>query len=189
VLIIAAVTIASIWAGARFGRSDFDEGGASGRVRDTRPPLLFALFLVAVFCYAVYDSLRWSFLAQAFPLAVAVMALLGALGVVAIILRRPRESAVIFDTEAGARPDMASMGHYFAWLAGLLAASALLGFVIGLTLFFAAFLHFRARASAGRNAILTASAVVFLAAMSYIFVLDFPRGLLQELVELPWPLR
>jgi hypothetical protein len=25
--------------------------------------------------------------------------------------------------------------------------------------------------------------------MSYLFVLDFPRGLLQELVELPWPLR
>jgi len=25
--------------------------------------------------------------------------------------------------------------------------------------------------------------------MSLIFVLDFPRGLLQELVEMPWPLR
>jgi hypothetical protein len=25
--------------------------------------------------------------------------------------------------------------------------------------------------------------------MSHLFVLDFPRGLLQELVEMPWPLR
>jgi putative tricarboxylic transport membrane protein len=81
------------------------------------------------------------------------------------------------------------MGHYFAWLAALLAVSALLGFVIGLAFFFAAFLHFKARAPAGRNTILTASAVLFLAAMSYIFVLDFPRGLLQDLVDMPWPLR
>jgi TctA family transporter len=189
VLIIAAITVASIWAGARLGRSDVDEGGASGRVRDTRPQLLFALVMVAVFSYAVYDSLRWSFLAQAFPLGVAIMAAAGALCVVAIILRGPRANTVIFDTEAQARPGMASMGHYFAWLAGLLAASALLGFVIGLALFFAAFLHFKAQAPAGRNAILTASAVLFLAAMSYIFVLDFPRGLLQQVVEMPWPLR
>ncbi len=189
VLIIAAITVASIWAGARFGRSVIDEGGASGRVRDTRPQLLFALFLAAAFAYAVWDLVRFSFLGKAFPLAVALLALGGALCVVAIIFRRPQASAVIFDTEAQPTPGMASMGHYFAWLAGLLAASALVGFVLGLALFFAAFLHFKARAPAGRNALLTASAVGFLAAMSYIFVLDFPRGLLQGLVEMPWPLR
>jgi len=189
VLTIAAITLASIWAGARLGRTDIDEGGASGRVRDTRPQLLFALFMVAVFSYAVWDVLRWSFLAKAFPLGVAAIALAGALFVAATIFRGPRTSPIVFDTEAQATPGMTSMGHYFAWLAGLLAASALLGFVIGLALFFAAFLHFKARAPAGRNAILTGAAVLFLAAMSYIFVLDFPRGLLQQLVDMPWPLR
>jgi hypothetical protein len=189
VLLIALITLASIWAGARLGRSKFDEGGTSGRVDDTRPQLLFGLFMVAAFSYAVCDLLRWSFLARAFPLAVAIAALVGALAIVGIIFRGSRASAVVFDTEAEATPGMASMGHYFAWLAGLLAASALLGFVIGLAAFFAVFLHFKARAPAGRNAILTASAVLFLAAMSYLFVLDFPRGLLQQLVEMPWPLR
>lgn len=188
VLIIAAITVASMWAGARYGRAVIDEGGASGRVRNTRPQLLFALLLVGVFAYAVWDLLRWSFLAKAFPLGVASIALAGALFVAAAIVRGPRESRVIFDTEAQPAPGMTPMGHYFLWLAGLLAVSALLGFVIGLALFFAAFLHFKARAPAGRNALLTASAVLFLAAMSYIFVLDFPRGLLQELVEMPWPL-
>jgi len=189
VLIITALTAASMWAGARYGRAVIDEGGASGRVPDTRPQLLFALFLVAAFAYAVWDLTRWSFLGKAFPLAVALLALGGALCVAAIIVMRPPASAVIFDTEAQITPGMASMGHYFAWLAGLLAASALVGFVIGLALFFAAFLHFKARAPAWRNAVLTASAVLFLAGMSYIFVLDFPRGLLQDLLEMPWPLR
>ena len=187
VLIIAAITAASMWAGARYGRSTVDEGGASGKVRDRRPQLAFALVLAASFGYAVWDSLRWTILAKAFPLGIAIAALAGALFVVAMILRGP--SAVIFDTEAEPQPGMASMGHYLLWFAGLLAASALVGFVIGMALFFAAFLHFKARAAAWRNALLTASAVGFLAAMSYIFVLDFPRGLLQELVELPWPLR
>jgi hypothetical protein len=189
VLIIAAITLVSMWAGARYGRTAIDEGGASGQVRDRRPQLLFALFMLAVFAYAALDLLRWSFLAQAFPLGVAVAALAGALFVVAMIFRGPRAGAIVFDTEAQPAPGMASMGHYFLWLAGLLAVSALVGFVLGLAAFFAAFLHFKARAPVGRNALLTASAVLFLAAMSYLFVLDFPHGLLQELVEMPWPLR
>jgi len=189
VLIIAAITIASMWAGARYGRTPIDEGGASGRVRDTRPQLLFALFMAAVFAYAVFDVLRWSFLAKAFPLGISIVALAGALFVVAVIFRGPPASLMVFDTEAEPSSGMASLTRYLLWLAGLLAASGLVGFVIGLALFFAAFLHFEARAPAGRNAILTGSAVLFLAAMSYIFVLDFPRGLLQELVEMPWPLR
>ena len=188
VLIIAAVTAASMWAGARYGRAVIDEGGASGQVRDTRPQLMFALVMVAAFAYAAWDLVRWSFLGKAFPLAVALLALAGALCIVVMILRK-RASAVIFDTEAQPAAGMASMAHYFAWLAGLLAVSALVGFVIGMGLFFAAFLHFKARAPAWRNAVLTASALLFLAAMSYVFVLDFPRGLLQERVEMPWPLR
>ena len=187
VLIIAAITIASLWAGARYGRPGIDEGGSSGRVRDRRPQLLFAIFMVATFAYAIVDLQRWSFLGQALPLAVAGLGLAGTLLTVAIILAAPAENALIFDSEAQASRGMAPVGRYLAWLAGLLAISALLGFVIGLAAFFAAFLHLEARAPAWRNALLTASAVAFLATMSYIFVLDFPRGLLQELLALPWP--
>lgn len=189
VLIIAAITFLSVWAGARFGRIAIDEGGESARVRERRPQLVFAFFMLAVFAYALWDALRWSLLAKAFPLGIAAIAAAGALFVGATILRGPAASPIVFDTEAEASAGMTSMGRYLAWLAGLLAASALFGFVIGLTLFFAAFLRFEARAPAARNAILTASALAFLAAMSYIFVLDFPSGLLQQLLEMPWPLR
>jgi TctA family transporter len=188
VLILAAVTAASMWAGARYGRAAIDEGGSTGKVRDARPQLLFALCLVVAFAYAVLDLLRQSFLAQAFPMAIAALGLAGTLFVV-WALYRARGGALVFDTEAEPPPGMTPLRHYFVWLGCLLAASALGGFVIGLALFFAAFLHFKARAPLWRNALLTASAVLFLAAMSYVFVLDFPRGLLQELVEMPWPLR
>jgi TctA family transporter len=189
VLIIAAITLLSVWAGARLGRTTIDEGGESGRVRDTRPQLVFALFLAAVFAYAVLDLLRWSFLAKGFPLGVAIAALAGAAFIVAVIARRPPGNLILFDTEAETTPGAAPLARYLLWLGGLLAVSGLTGFVIGLALFFAAFLHFEARAPLARNALLTGSAVAFLAAMSYIFVLDFPRGLLQQVVDLPWPLR
>ena len=189
VLIIAAITAASMWAGARYGRAQIDEGGASARVRDIRPQLAFAIVMTALFAYAVLDLQRWSFLAKAFPLGVAVAALPVALFVAAVICRGSRASAVIFDTEAETTPGVTALGRYLLWIAALLAASGLAGFVIGLALFFAAFLHLEARAPIARNALLTASAVLFLTAMSHVFVLDFPRGLLQELVEMPWPLR
>jgi hypothetical protein len=79
------------------------------------------------------------------------------------------------------------MERYLAWLAGLLVASAAIGFVLAMALFFWLFLALEARSPVGRNAVLTASAILFLAAMSHVFVLDFPRGLLQEAVALPWP--
>jgi putative tricarboxylic transport membrane protein len=189
VLIIAAITAASMWAGARYGRAEIDEGGASARVRDIRPQLGFAIAVTALFAYAVLDLQRWSFLSKAFPLGVAVAALAAAVFVAAVIWRGSRASAVIFDTEAETAAGVAPLGRYLLWIAALLAASGLAGFVIGLALFFAAFLHVEARAPIARNALLTASAVLFLAAMSHLFVLDFPRGLLQELVEMPWPLR
>jgi TctA family transporter len=189
VLIIAAITAASMWAGARYGRADIDEGGASGRVRDVRPQLAFAIAVTVLFAFAVLDLQRWSFLAKAFPLGVTVAALPAALFVAAVIWRGSPGSAVIFDTEAETATGVTPLRRYLLWIAALLAASGLAGFVIGLALFFAAFLHVEARAPIARNAVLTASAVLFLAAMSHLFVLDFPRGLLQELAEMPWPLR
>ena len=66
--------------------------------------------------------------------------------------------------------------------------SAFVGFLIGLAMFFVAFLAVEARASARRILTLTACAAAFLVGMAWLFVLDFPRGLLQEAVRLPWPI-
>jgi hypothetical protein len=188
VMIIAAVTIVSVWAGMRFGRVSINEGGESGVVEKRWPQLAFAVFLAVMLAYAVNNALEQSFLAQVFPLGVSVPSLVGMLAVIAIIASG-KQHAVVFDTEAGVNDGRRSMEYYFFWLAGLMVVSAVVGFVIAIAIFFALFLHVNGRAPLGRNAILTASAVLFLAAMSYIFVLDFPGGYLQQAVEMPWPFR
>ena len=57
-----------------------------------------------------------------------------------------------------------------------------------MVVFFLAFMIVIARVRPATAAILAGAAAAFLATMSHVMVLDFPRGLLQSLVELPWPL-
>jgi TctA family transporter len=189
VLIIAAVTAVSVWAGMRFGKVNINEGGETGAVRKRWPQLAFAFVLAAMLAYAVHDALGQSFLALVFPLSVSVPSLAAMLGVMAMIAFSRQQHAVVFDTEAGVADGRHSIEYYLLWLAGLMLVSAVVGFVIAIAIFFALFQWVNASAPLGRNAILTASAVLFLAAMSYVFVLDFPRGYLQEAVEMPWPFR
>ncbi|BBK44918.1 hypothetical protein STVA_49380 [Allostella vacuolata] len=188
VLIIAACTVLSVWAGMRMGRSGIDEGGESADIVHRRwPQVAFAALLAGVFAYALFRALGWSFLGQVFPLGIALPALAGTLGVLALLLSS-RDHAVVFDTERMIHVGQKTMEYYLAWLVALLAASALVGFVLGLALFFVAFLAVEARTGTRRIATLTLSAVAFLALMSWVFVLDFPRGVLQEMVRMPWPM-
>ncbi|MBM3597568.1 MAG: tripartite tricarboxylate transporter permease [Alphaproteobacteria bacterium] len=188
VLILATITALSVWVGLRYGKSDIDEGGSSGAVRDRRPQLAFASAVLVASAYAVWDSVTQSYLARIFPLTVSVAVLLGVIGLLAVLLRR-KQSRAVFDTETEPVAGRKSSEHYLLWMAGFLAASALFGFLIGLAAFFVVFLHVKARASIGRNTILTGSALLFLIAMSHVFTLDFPGGLLQATVDMPWPFR
>jgi putative tricarboxylic transport membrane protein len=76
-----------------------------------------------------------------------------------------------------------------AWFAGLFAGTALVGFVIALATFFVVFLRVRAGVSWLRVAVLTAGGLSVILVLGHFLVLDFPRGLLQDMVDLPWPLR
>ncbi len=189
VLIIGAFTLISLVLGMRYGRASIDEGGQTGRPQSVRPQILFGLFIAAAFSYGIYDSLKQSYLAKIFPLGLSIPALAAALVVLGVVLWGRRDHPMNFDTEAAEPEGILSMEHFMVWLIGFLGVSALFGFIIGLTIFFATFLHFKGRATIRLNAILTGSAVAFMVSMSYLFVVDFPSGLLQEYVDMPWPFR
>jgi hypothetical protein len=73
-------------------------------------------------------------------------------------------------------------------MAGLLAAMYLVGFVLAIALFFVLFLKVKSDARWSSILLMTAATIGVLSAMSYVFVLEFPRGVLQDLVLLPWPI-
>jgi preprotein translocase subunit SecF len=67
--------------------------------------------------------------------------------------------------------------------------TALLGFILALAIFVFAFLRSRAELSLIKTLIYCAVCVGFMMFLGHMLTLDFPAGLLQRWVELPWPLR
>ncbi|MCZ6637697.1 MAG: hypothetical protein O7C66_05830 [Alphaproteobacteria bacterium] len=65
----------------------------------------------------------------------------------------------------------------------------MIGFWIAITGFFLIFLRVRSDASWIRILILSGCGAGFITALSWIMVLDFPGGVLQLYVNLPWPLK
>jgi uncharacterized BrkB/YihY/UPF0761 family membrane protein len=103
---------------------------------------------------------------------------------------RGRPSYVLHDSErewsAEERPRY-SEWHFQAWMLGLLAAIAAVGFVLGIFLFLCTFLRVKAQVGWMRAALAAAGACALLSLLSYLLVFYFPRGILQLLVDMPWP--
>ena len=194
VLIIGAITLLSIWMGAR--RSPGAEAGSEGAAAIARPQrspqLLFAGLVALALLVGLIDSIGLSFLGSVFPLAVNGTMLLLALVVMWKLWQGGSGDRTIEDQELthpeGVPRPKRSAEFYFLAILGLLALAALVGFFLAVVVFFLAFMVGIAGVRLPTAAILAGAAAAFLAIMSHVMVLDFPRGLLQSLVELPWPL-
>jgi hypothetical protein len=75
------------------------------------------------------------------------------------------------------------------WLLGMLAVSALAGFVVGIGSFIYIFVRLKARVSHFICAIYAGVFVLLLGTLSYFMTLQYPEGILQSYVTLPWPLQ
>jgi len=203
VMIIIGITAGSIWLGLRARVSEASpaeilavedrEGAPRGPVANLRlraPQIAFAVVALAVFAVAIHDALKQSFLGQIFPLIMAsagagfTLLLLGFL-----ILGKPNHPAAA-DTEHEVgldRTQLRSNLGALAWVASLVALTALSGFVIALVTFFVLFLRVRAGASWLMTILLTAGCTGFVLTLASALNMRFPGGLLQELYRLPWP--
>jgi TctA family transporter len=215
VIIIFLLTLVSVWVGSRVRISEdgvsFGSGTKVGKdaqdaqpatttpgnpnsVADRLPQILFAAFVVLTFAYGVWSSVSLTFLGSVFPLSTSVVMLvlsglvlwkLAAAGSVSSSLWSDQE---ISDRRAGTH-DGSSVWGPLGWFAFLFVLTALAGFIIALTVFILAYLLISARLSLLKTLVYCAICVGFMIQLAYMLTLDFPSGLLQRLVELPWPLR
>jgi hypothetical protein len=115
---------------------------------------------------------------------------LGLLAATFMLASSGQPSYVLYDTEREWTDDerpVHSVWHYQGWILGLLAATALFGFVLGVFVYISAFLRVKARVAWRKAVLAAAGALVALAVLSHVLVLDYPEGLLQHLVAMPWP--
>ncbi|WP_050526731.1 tripartite tricarboxylate transporter permease [Pseudorhodobacter aquimaris] len=195
VLIIAAMTIASVYFGLK---NRVDDTGTSGESVVTSHAsrtiqIGFALAMMAFFAVALWDAVAHSFLGAVFPLGVGVVGLVFGLILLVHLWRGQADHPAFFDYEIVGDHVGNSGNSWFwtgpAWIAGLVAATALVGFYISMILFFVAFLRLRAKASWLMTVVLTLAAAALILAMAYMLSLNFPSGWLQGAYDLPWPIR
>jgi len=155
-----------------------------------RPQLIFLGLLVVCVGYALYDASRLTFLAKVFPLSVALITLALLFGLAVVFATNRQPSYVFYDSEhewtAESRPSRSDL-HYQGWILGLLAAVGVFGFVLGIFAYITTFLRAKADLAWPRAALAASGAVVVLTILAYFLVLEYPAGILQSLVEMPWP--
>jgi TctA family transporter len=193
VIALLVLIVLSVIAAIRFRPADPDIT-PDGPHAPTRlaPQLAFCAGVVALALYVVWDGIQWDRLTGIYPIVAGLLCLAFMAALTLEMIRTRAPAAVYFDADkstSGRSPDYRSNEYYLMWLAGMLAVSALVGFVLGIAAFIYVFLRWRARISHLACAISTALFVLLLGTLSHFMVLSYPEGILQDVVTLPWPLQ
>ncbi|MEO1328788.1 MAG: tripartite tricarboxylate transporter permease [Pseudomonadota bacterium] len=185
---LIVIIIVSVWLGARQA-AVIHEDEPREETGGKRAPVIFALVVTAFLALVCIDALQVGPMTdKVFPAVVCGFAALAGLFLLLKMRLAPETDAIFADGEAqGASDDDRGLWSTLAWFLSLLALTAIFGFVIALTVFFLTFLTIRARTSPPLTLALTAGGVGFILTMAGVLNRDFPPGLLQEFVELPWP--
>lgn len=155
-----------------------------------RPQLIFLAFITACVAYALYDAFQTTFLARVFPAMVAIVTLALLAAIVVLYWRRQRPDYLFYDADReGAAEEQPERGilYYQAWMLGLIASTAVFGFVLGIFVYIAVFLRVKAKLVWHSAALSAFGAVVVLAVLSSLLMFYYPQGLLQRVVDMPWP--
>ena len=196
VIILLIITVVSVWLGARQSKEmnakmDAESGEASA-ISSKLPNLIFAGAVIAFLAVVFFDAMSVSVLIdKVFPASVSGVALLAAIAVLVQMIRAPLNHPVLADGEQIGEDASAPHGPWrtAGWLVGLIALTALFGFVIALVTFFVVALRVRAGLDWLRVAILTGGGLTVLLVLAGVLNRDFPAGMLQEFVDLPWPFK
>ncbi|MEM6941873.1 MAG: tripartite tricarboxylate transporter permease [Pseudomonadota bacterium] len=190
VIVLLIITVLSVIIGLRQAKNIMAEGDVKSGSK--RAPLIFLIAVTGYIAYAFYDAASIPSFSRdrVFPMFVAGVCLVGC-AILLIQMRLKPETDVLFaDREADGDDATAKHGLWptLAWFAGLLVLTSLVGFILALAAFLFAFMAVRARVGVAFAALYTLAGLAFMMGMAWLLNRDFPPGILQEYVDLPWPL-
>ncbi|SIO11579.1 tripartite tricarboxylate transporter permease [Vannielia litorea] len=192
VIILIIITVVSVVLGIRQAKTIMAEGDVKSGSK--RAPLVF---LFAIMAYLVVSLVNagmipnYAMTDKIVPLVVGGIALFCCLVMLVQMMMRPETDVIFADKEIAGEDADAPYGLWstLAWFAGLIAATWVVGFILALVGFMVGFLRIRAGAGWLKTLILTACGIGFICFMAGALNRDFPPGLLQDAVDLPWPLK
>jgi len=190
VIVLLIITVISVVLGLRQAKTIMAEGDVKSGSK--RAPLIFLLAVTAYIGFAYYNAASIPDYSRdrVFPMFVAGVSLVGCLVLIIKMMLRPETDSIFADREREGEDAEAAHGLWLtlAWFAGLLVLTAGFGFILALAIFLFSFMRFRAGLSTAVAAGYAAAGILFMCAMAWLLNRDFPPGLLQEYVDLPWPL-
>ena len=191
VLTLILITVISVVIGLRQSKSIMAEGAVTSGKK--RAPMVFLMAVMGFIIYALVNLASipdYAFVDAVFPLFVASVSFVAGLILFVQMMLKPEGDAVFADCAAEAEEQEMRFKLWptLGWFAGLLLATSLVGFILALAGFLLLFFHFRAQLKPFRTVILSVAGVVFMCGMAWLLNRDFPPGLLQHYVTLPWPL-
>ena len=190
VLTLIVITILSVIVGLRQAKNILAEGEVPSGGK--RAPLIFLLAVTGFALYALIDAWlipSYAFVDAIFPLVIASVTVL--CGIILLVqMRLKPETDILF---ADRETNLSEENRYglwvtLRWFAGLLILTSLLGFILALALFLFSFFRLRAGLSWVQTTLYSAAGIGFMCFMASLLNRDFPPGLLQSYVTLPWPL-
>ncbi|MGH6618393.1 MAG: tripartite tricarboxylate transporter permease [Alphaproteobacteria bacterium] len=190
--VLLSINVASMVVGLKFRPTLETEGKSRAMTAsEMTPQIVFLGLAIAGIAYTFYDVWGMSFLGRIFPLCAGVLVLIFAFIGLIELLRRNPDSPMTFDSEVGWRGGSegykVGLYYYIGWLTGFMVLIALFGFLLAIAIFFVIFLRNRSDARWISIGIMAGCAVGALTLLSYVFTLQFPTGVLQDLVAMPWP--
>ena len=181
----------SIWLGVRQKPDVSAKDDETGGLKESgMAPIVFPALVTAFMALMFITTAQLSVMIdRVFPMVVSGFACIGGLLLLARMWRNPGSAVLFADGEQRGEDAMAPHGLWptLTWFISLLVLTAVFGFVIALALFFVIFLRLREGLSWPRIALMTGGGIGVLLVMAGALNRDFPPGLLQSLVELPWP--
>ncbi|MFQ6550932.1 tripartite tricarboxylate transporter permease [Aestuariibius insulae] len=188
VIVILVFTLISIFLGLKQAKQIRSEGEVETGAK--RAPLIFLLVLLAYTVTAWVNAYMIRLTSdKIFPLTIATVGIIALCLVLLRMIRAPEGDDVFADREAAGEDANAPHGLWstLGWFGGLLLLSSLLGFILALGLFFLAFFRIRVGLGWARTLILSTLGIAAILGFAYVLNRDFPPGLLQSFLDLPWP--
>ncbi len=188
VLVILLITVFSIYIAMKQTNAIMPEGTVLSGGK--RAPLIFILLLMGYALITFIDANRISRVTDmVIPATMSVIAFFSCAYLVFRMRYAPEGDVLFADSESLDQDQNKPTGFWpaLAWFGGLIILTSLIGFIFALILFFIVFFHFRAQTSWQRGLLLNFCGVTFVLLLAHLLNRDFPPGLLQELIDLPWP--
>ena len=186
VITIFVITLISVFLGMRTKKEKTVTH--SVKVSDLFKLNLETVFLGIIYIFfgmTVYDSFKHNFLGGVFPGAISLIMFI-VMTYTLFFNQRWLSKAL---NSSYSLEDTKDMFYAFSWIIFLVVLVSLFGFIIGIVILFIAVMKNKTEMPLIKILTVTTGGVALMLLLSHFMVLDFPSGLLQEYVQLPWPLK